>query len=384
MYLLIGGDVVPYGNDIEYFKNGDISKLLNGKLLDIWNKADHRIFNLETPIVNFGEKILKCGPNIKTEEECLNGILKLNPSIICLANNHIMDYGLAGLNNTLSLLEDNGLQSIGIINGKDKNQKYDVLLINQKKVAIYNVCEIEFSVATDSSEGANGYDEGEVIKDLLMLKKQCDFIIVIYHGGKEYYRYPSPLLRKRCRLMVDFGANLVLCQHSHCIGCSEVYNDSTIIYGQGNFIFNKHNNQYWNSSLLIKVSFDNKISIDYLPIIRKNIGISIPEQDEYAKILEDFQKRSDEIKDDKFLNDKYNDFSKTTIDEYLISMHGQNLFFKILLKLTKNKILNLIYSKKKLAIIQNFIECEAHRELFINGLKIRERSEKDEKQENHL
>ena len=84
---------------------------------------------------------------------------------------------------------------------------------------------------------------------------------------KEHYRYPSPYLQKVCRKMVEKGANLVVCQHSHCIGSYETYNNSTIVYGQGNFIFNKHDNEYWNSSLLIKLRFEKGIKVEYIPIV---------------------------------------------------------------------------------------------------------------------
>ena len=33
------------------------------------------------------------------------------------------------------------------------------------------------------------------------------------------------------------GADVVLCQHSHCIGCYEQYEGAHILYGQGNFHF---------------------------------------------------------------------------------------------------------------------------------------------------
>ena len=42
------------------------------------------------------------------------------------------------------------------------------------------------------------------------LKKQCDYVIVLYHGGKEHYRYPSPYLQKVCRKIVDKGADIVV------------------------------------------------------------------------------------------------------------------------------------------------------------------------------
>ena len=53
------------------------------------------------------------------------------------------------------------------------------------------------------------------------------------------------------------GADLVICQHSHCIGSREDYGKGTIIYGQGNFIFNSefyiHHKEFVKDSLLISV-----------------------------------------------------------------------------------------------------------------------------------
>ena len=99
------------------------------------------------------------------------------------------------------------------------------------------------------------------------LKDECDYVIVLYHGGKEYYRYPSPILQKVCRKMCDKGADLVICQHSHCIGCREEYKGSEIVYGQGNFIFvGTSNNEYWNNALLIELKLEDEASIEYIPL----------------------------------------------------------------------------------------------------------------------
>ena len=63
------------------------------------------------------------------------------------------------------------------------------------------------------------------------IKKICDFIIAIYHEVKEYYRYPSSYLQKVCRKIIDYGADIIVCQHSNCIGCYENYSKGEIIYG---------------------------------------------------------------------------------------------------------------------------------------------------------
>ncbi|WP_371315358.1 CapA family protein, partial [uncultured Duncaniella sp.] len=56
--------------------------------------------------------------------------------------------------------------------------------------------------------------------------------------------------------MVDCGADLISCQHSHCIGTIEQYNGSTIVYGQGNSVFGyRDGDNSWNRGLLLQVEF---------------------------------------------------------------------------------------------------------------------------------
>ncbi|MFP3360883.1 CapA family protein, partial [Planococcus sp. SIMBA_143] len=85
-------------------------------------------------------------------------------------------------------------------------------------------------------------------------------------GGKEHYRYPSPYLQKICRKFVEKGADIVICQHSHAVGCFEEYHNSTIIYGQGNFVFDNSNIEFWQTSILVDINIKDGITIDYIPI----------------------------------------------------------------------------------------------------------------------
>ncbi len=367
--MLIAGDLVPYGDDVTLFKHGDIEGLLGKELFKIWSQAGSRVFNLETPLINHEIPLSKCGPNLKADEKCINGITKLKPSTICLANNHILDYGESGLNKTVSILKENGLSYVGVGKNLEKAIRCKVLNVGGKKVAVYNTCEMEFSVATKNSSGAFGYDEGEIIEDLIDLKKKNDYVVVIYHGGKEHYRYPSPLLQKRCRLLVRFGADLVVCQHSHCIGCMEKYDSGIIIYGQGNFIFNKESNEFWNESLIVDASFGDKICISYIPIVKQQQGIRIAEGEERERILREFKKRSEEIKDGSFVDKQYNDYSKEMLNAYLFRLHGNSKMTRILYKLTNGKVMSRIYNGNKKLTVQNMIECESHRESIIQGLK---------------
>jgi len=219
MQLLIAADLVPTESNIDLFNKADIKTLLGEELFSIWNSADVRIFNLEVPLVDKRKPIDKCGPNLIAPKSTAKGIKALKPSLITLANNHIMDQGIQGLNSTREVLNSYNIPYIGV--GDNLFEASKPYILNQKglKIGIYACAEHEFSIAEENKPGANPFDPLESLDHIYNLKKKCDYVIVLYHGGKEHYRYPSPYLQKVCRKMVDKGANLVITQHSHCIGC---------------------------------------------------------------------------------------------------------------------------------------------------------------------
>ena len=100
MQLIIGGDLVPTQSNIDLFSNGDVNALFGEELLSLWNAADLRILNLEVPITDKEDPIAKCGPNLIAPTSTMKGIKALNPTLITLANNHILDQGSQGLKST--------------------------------------------------------------------------------------------------------------------------------------------------------------------------------------------------------------------------------------------------------------------------------------------
>lgn len=371
MKLLIAGDLVPTESNISLFNNGDLNALLGKDLLSMWNSMDVRIFNLETPLTDIENPIDKCGPNLIAPTSTINGIKALNPSLIALANNHILDQGVQGLNSTLELLSKNDIPYVGVGNNVAKASKPYIINKNGIKVGIYACAEHEFSVATSKDPGANPFDPLDSLDHIQELKTQCDYVIVLYHGGKEHYRYPSPYLQKVCRKIAQKGANLVVCQHSHCIGCYEEYNNSIIIYGQGNFIFNKRDNEYWNTSLLINIELRSG-HIRYIPIVKSEYGIQLAVGQAEKDILHAFRQRSKEILNQNFLEYKYQEFSQDNIESYLRLFSGVGKWLSRVDRYLLNGILiKYKYRRKKLLALQNYIECEAHRELLLQGIKCR-------------
>lgn len=367
--ILIAGDLAPTESNLNFFESGDAATLLGEELFYLWSEVDVRIFNLELPLVDHATPIEKCGPNLIAPTKSMNGIKALNPSLVTLANNHILDQGEYGLKSTEQLLIQHHIPYVGAGDRLSEARKPYILNLNGINVGVYACAEHEFTIATDRSPGANPFDPLESLDDIQLLKSKCDYVIVLYHGGKEHYRYPSPNLQKICRKIAAKGADLIVCQHSHCIGCIEQFESSTIIYGQGNFLFDYTDNEYWKTSIIIKIDIANGINIEYIPIIKTGNTIRIANSTEKKEILDSMIFRSEEIKQDGFIEQSYERFAKRMYSEYLVGMSGNNLVLRVFNKLSRYKFINLLYSKRSLLWIRNIIECEAHRELFLSHLR---------------
>ena len=366
MKIIIGGDLVPTVTNIDKFSSDDFLANFDPNFKEIWFNNDARIFNLECPLGE-GEKIEKSGPHLNASVEAIKGIKALDPSLILLANNHILDYGLSGLESTLKLLNENDIKYTGIIdNIESKADAY--FLEKDKKIGIYNVSDNEFTQAS-FDKGANGFNDLKTYLEIKDAKEKCDYLIVIFHGGKEFYRYPSPNLQKICRNFVTVGADLVITQHSHCIGTFEDFENSKIIYGQGNFIFDNIDNEYWNTGLLIEVEINDDVNIKYIPIERANTLIKIAGD----KVLEGFYKRSEEIKEEGFVQTKFNEFAKENFAKYMRLYANQTIYNRVLNKLKKDYYENY-YSKESYLGILNSIRSLAHQEVVVTGIleKIKE------------
>lgn len=370
--FIIGADIVPTESNASLFANADVETLIGKDIKNLLGSANFTIFNLEVPLTDKSTPIKKCGPNLIAPTRTIAGLKAVNPHFFTLANNHILDQGEQGLNSTMSLLDKYGIAYAGA--GKDLGEAAKPYIFEQdgKKIGIYCCAEHEFTIATENTPGANPFDPLNSLDHVMELKKQCDYVIVLYHGGKEHYRYPSPNLQKVCRKLVDKGADIVVCQHSHCIGCEEKWHEGTIVYGQGNFLFDAADNEYWNTSLLIELNIGNKLEVSYIPLCKNKYVVQMAGKTEAETILKKFHKRSSDILCENFIQENYSKFAELMGLGYYYRISGKILRLlpiRIINKLTKYRFLKWCYDSKEKTIVENCLECEAHRELFSQFLK---------------
>lgn len=358
--VLITGDFCPSG------RLGELSSKDNkvlGGFQQLVDEADLAITNLECPITDHATPALKTGPVLKGHAEALEFLKKSGFHLVTLANNHIMDYGRKGLEDTLSYLKETGLDHVGA--GMNIREAATTFYFTQGEItlAIINVAENEWSTTHGQTPGANPIDPLHVYQQIQLAKSKATHVLIITHGGHEMYELPSPRMQSWFRTFIDMGADAVVNHHTHCVSGYELYKERPIFYSVGNFLFDvpNHRNSIWNTGMGVTVSFSqDKIGFqqtffrqcDQVPGLEL-----IPSQDFNEKM----QKLNSIIADEEQLNIGFAEYCRS-----------KRRLYNAYLEPHRNKYLNALqargwfpslWNKKKRLYLENLIRCEAHRDV---------------------
>ena len=374
--MVFAADLVPTETNRKYFIEGNIKHLFGDELIQFLQEADFRCFNLEIPLTTNQFTAVYPGPHLKADPETVNAIKGLEPSLLTLGNNHALDQGEKGLKDTISTLENAGIPFTGAGSNLEKAERPYILSADGYKIGVINFSEYEFAAATEQTYGVNPYDPLTSFDSVRDLKKECDVVIVLYHGGKEFYRYPSPRLQRVCRKFVECGASLVICQHTHCIGCKEIFKGAHIVYGQGNFLFDRNEDEFKKTGLFVECTIESGAltEIGFIPFVKRGECVRIADEEEAAGILEEFEARSLQIKEPGFVQEEYDKLAQQYYGQYVFRLLGRHKWIRLLNKVTNGKYAENYYSPKEAIAVLNVISPENHEELFKAGLRIKGRN----------
>lgn len=367
MRFLITGDLVV---NQEY----DPEKNIDLQLVKLFESSDFNIVNLEAPVTQSENKIIKTGPHLKANKNSTLGVLKkLNINIVALANNHIKDYDEQGVLDTIDFCKNNDINIMGA--GKNLKEASETKILNtiEGKIALINIAENEWSSAGENNAGANGMNFIKDIRKIQEARENYDFVFVIIHGGHEYYNLPSPRIREQYRFYIEQGADLVVGHHTHCMSGFEIYNGKPIYYSLGNFLFTKKNvNEEWYEGLVLGVEINNGILKSCLyPVkqTKENFSICLLQGSEKENVFIKINSLSQKIINDAILFKEWKEFTQSKSRMYLnylspVSFIRSKVISAILFKL-KIKLIN----KVGLALYLNLIRCEAHSDVSKEILK---------------
>lgn len=210
------------------FKVKELQTLFND-FLPLFEGNDFTFVNLECAITESNNAIKKFGPNLKVPKETVEVLKSIGTTLCGLSNNHIFDFGKEGITDIIKALEGAGIPYTGFGNDYNDSRKNYIVENADERIAIIAVCEHDFSYALENRMGSRPFDPFETMEDIRNAKTEADRVIVLYHGAKELCQYLSPRLVKACHEMIHNGADVSLCQYTHCISCYENYKNSHIL-----------------------------------------------------------------------------------------------------------------------------------------------------------
>ena len=362
MKVIIAGDFAPRVRLAKQIEERKFQEIFQNNLVANIKSADYSLVNFESPIIEKDYKpIKKCGPNLGCTEDAADALKYAGFTAVTMANNHILDYGTDGLYKSIGCCKNIGLDVVGV--GKNLQEAERILYIEKtgKKLAIINCCEHEFSIATETTGGANPLNPIRQYYCIQEAKKNVDYVLVIVHGGHEHYQLPSPRMQETYRFFVDAGADAVVNHHQHCYSGYEVYNGKPIFYGLGNFCFdwNGTPSKMWTEGYLVEIDFNNDISFKIYPYCQygNEATIKLLEKDSFDDTI---KKLNEIISNPKLLNDKTLDYynrSKESISTFLEPIRN-----RYIRGLQNRGLFPKLMNNKWLPILTNVVMCEAHKD----------------------
>lgn len=362
--------------DISIIFSGDFAPLLEPKELqedhfsdiqELVLACDLHVTNLECPLTLSGKKIEKSGPHLKAHPDAVKLLKQAGVDIACLANNHIFDYDEQGLLDTINACGENEIECLGVVSRPDNKPQWLIKEVKGKKIGLLNYCEHEFSVRERGLLGASGYDPIDAFHDIKLLRPKVDWLIVIYHGGNEYYALPRPALKKDFRYLADVGADVVIGHHTHVFSGYEIYNEKLLVYGLGNFFFPFEGEpEPWNIGALMILKLKRHLEFELNFINQCNSDTKVRLILNEQKVISEnvVSKLSDIISNDEELRNYWQDY---------VIQNGPGLERAFLYPSIYDKILYKagfkVYSKRHIGVMLNIERCRSLADLFFDSLK---------------
>ncbi len=195
--------------------------------VQVLNDGDLRLVNLEAPLVS-GCPAVTGGMQFCGDPRFIEGLAFAHIDVANLANNHSGDYGPGGIEETVTRLNDAGIDVTG--NGA---------------VTYKDVRGMRFAFVGYNGVGPR-FQRAGIAQQIAVARQEADVVIAMFHWGAEYVAVPAvaPGIagddpRAIARMAIDAGADLVIGNHPHWVQGVEVYNDRLITYAHGNFIFDQ-------------------------------------------------------------------------------------------------------------------------------------------------
>lgn len=226
--------------------------------------ADLTVVNLETAVATGGEAEDK-NYTFRTPPSGLDALAAAGVDVVTMANNHGVDYGRGGLDESLAAKADGPVDVIGI--GKDEDEAFApaVHTVRGTKISVIGATAFPLDPtvqrwpAGPSKAGiAVALDPDRLLGEVRKVRKTSDLVVVYVHWGTERDSCPNAIQRGLAKKLEAAGADVIIGSHPHVLQGAGRLGDSFVAYSLGNFVWYSRNSDREATTGVLKLTLDGR------------------------------------------------------------------------------------------------------------------------------
>ena len=228
---------------MQHLKSNGLDAALSTDVRKVLAESDILMINNECTFSTRGEAIAGKAYTFRSDPSNVSILKDLGVDIAGVANNHVCDYGLEAVSDTIQTLNEAGIPNVGAGNNLEEAKRPWYFVANGKKIAFVAATQIERTYnytkeATDTTPGVlKTLNPDKYVEVIRKAKANSDYVIAFVHWGTEGTNYYEADQVSLAEQFVEAGADAIIGGHTHCLQGITYIEDVPVIYSLGNFWF---------------------------------------------------------------------------------------------------------------------------------------------------
>jgi poly-gamma-glutamate capsule biosynthesis protein CapA/YwtB (metallophosphatase superfamily) len=263
---------------VEAYANANGADAVLAGIAGVLRKGDAAWVNLEGVTSTLGTPKTEKEYTFEGPPAFAPALAAAGVDVVTMGNNHSVDYGRAALKDTITRLEQAGVQVVGA--GLDTDDAHAPAIVEADAGATigflgYSDVWWPGFEATSSRPGvAQAFSNvARMKRDVKRLAGKVDYVVVGFHWGYEYQHYPVGQQTKEAHAAIDAGADLVIGHHPHVLQGFETYRRRLIAYSLGDLVFDHVSVESGQTVLVDAILRPDGVKARLVPVYASGTGI---------------------------------------------------------------------------------------------------------------
>lgn len=294
---------------------------MDNEILNNIKSNDFNILNFEAPIIKSGFSPQNKNYGLHQLSRKVDILEELKIKAVSLANNHIMDFGVNGLKETIDFLGKNNIGYFGAGGTLSESISHYAINHNGMQIRLYGGMYLNYNKDYALNKQAGVAPLKAYLTDSKIIKSRTHINILMPHWGQEFEKYPIPICIEYSKLLSE-KFDIIAGSHPHCIQGFQTVNQTPVFYSLGNLsmphkqYFGTKLNQYrplCYNAFYVNFTISDSISFDVMPYSIQYDGCTVISNSDIdnKKIITEIDKISTPLHKTKIEYRKFYEKNKT-------------------------------------------------------------------------